>query len=179
FMRPRGLGSKATEKPTGMELFGADWREAFLALHLNRPLLGQRTMDVVSVLKALRQEHGEPPIHLVGTGRCGPIVLHAAAFDDKVNEITLYKGLVAWQTIVEEKISVGQLAQVIPGALAVYDLPNLAASLTPRSLTIIAPVRADGTPRNDACTQRIYYHVRAASHQAQGAEHLRIRLSNR
>ncbi len=31
---------------------GADWKEAFLSLHLGRPLLGQRVGDLLSVIAA-------------------------------------------------------------------------------------------------------------------------------
>lgn len=168
-MSPRGMGGTAKDKPTGMNTVGRDWKEAFLALHLNRPLLGQRAFDVLSVLAALRQESGNPVVQLIGVGRCGPIVLHAAAFDAQVNRVTLYRSLAAWELIPQEKVSVGQLANVVPGALAAYDLPELAALLAPRSLEIVLPTRSDGTPCDAQLAGSVYRSVEEAYRYARAA----------
>ena len=47
----RGMGETSPGKaPAWGTMFGADVKEAFLALHLNRPLLGQRVQDLLAVL---------------------------------------------------------------------------------------------------------------------------------
>ncbi|MCS7160640.1 MAG: prolyl oligopeptidase family serine peptidase, partial [Gemmatales bacterium] len=173
-MTPRGLGEKPIEKPTGMGLIGPDWKEAFLALHLNRPLLGQRAFDVVSVLGAIRRDYGDQPVHLVGVARCGPVVLHAAAFDNKVDKITIFNSLASWEMISRERISIGQLANVVPGALAIYDLPELAASLAPRRLAIVAPVHADGSLCDAQLAERVYRGVAETYRQAQAASRFQL-----
>lgn len=138
----RGMGETAPAGKGSHGPFGADWKEAFLALHLDRPLLGQRVFDLRSVLRAT----GAKEVHLVGVGAAGPIALHAAALDERAKELTLEKSLVSWSLLLEMGISQDQLANVIPGALRTYDLPDLAAMFAPRKLTIRDPVDALGRP---------------------------------
>jgi hypothetical protein len=75
-------------------------------------------------------------------------VLHAALLDDKglVKEVTLERSLTSWEDLVEQGISRGQLGGAVPGVLAVYDLPDLAARLAPRPVHIKSPVDASGQP---------------------------------
>jgi dienelactone hydrolase len=119
----RGLGETA---PAGKSAyFGADSKEAFLAMHLNRPLLGQRVLDVLSLLKTINSEN----VQIVGVGATGPVVLHAAALHGQIREITLENSLRSWLSVVQQPISYNHLTNVVPGVLKVYDLPDLERSL--------------------------------------------------
>jgi hypothetical protein len=158
---PRGLGE--TEPGTGSERrgspFGRDVKEAFLSLHLARPLLGQRVADVLTVLEGLRTESGSPGMfQVVGVGVAGPIALHAALLDQAglIGSVVLERSLVSWADVVEKGISRNQLGSVVPGALEVYDLPNLAARLAPRPLQVRSPVDAMGQPVAQAQLERAY-----------------------
>src|SRR5207302_691270 len=121
----RGMGETApgvakVKKPS---YFGVDSKEAFLALHLNRPLLGQRVYDVLAVLEALAREKRAGEFRLVGVGSAGPIALHAAALDPRIKAVTLEQALVSWSAVVKTPVTYNQLTNVVPGALKVYDLP--------------------------------------------------------
>lgn len=122
----RGLGETAPgvagKKPG---YFGVDQKEAMLALHLNRPLLGQRVLDVLSLMNMIKSDH----VEIVGVGTTGPAALHAAALDSRIREVTLENSLKSWQSVVENSISQNQLTNVVPGVLTVYDLPELEQSL--------------------------------------------------
>jgi dienelactone hydrolase/pimeloyl-ACP methyl ester carboxylesterase len=148
----RGIGETA----------GAEFKEAFLSMHLARPLLGQRARDVLAIAK-------DKGLHAVGIGSAAPIVLHAAALDDGIAAVTLEGGVVSWSSVVRIPLSKGQLANVVPGALAVYDLPDLAAAMAPRPLTIRNAVDAAGRPVTQAELEEIYSAARAA-YRAAGAE---------
>ena len=54
----RGLGETSpTPAPQGRESpFGPDWREAFMALSMDKPLLGQRAAELLNVLETLAVE---------------------------------------------------------------------------------------------------------------------------
>jgi cephalosporin-C deacetylase-like acetyl esterase len=126
----RGLGETG---PAGKSVyFGADYKEAFLALHLNRPLLGQRVLDVLSLLKALNSDN----VQIVGAGTTGPVVLHAAALNERIREVTLENSLRSWLGVVQQPISYNQLTNAVPGVLKVYDLPDLERSLAPRKSVV-------------------------------------------
>jgi dienelactone hydrolase len=147
---PRGMG----ETDPGAESrrdwpFGSDWKEACMGIHLARPLLGQRVVDVLSVLEGLKTEYGGVArFYLVGVGAAGPVILHAALLDEEgsVAGVTLERSLTSWEDLVKQGLSRDQLGNVVPGALRVYDLPELAARLAPRRVHVWEPVDASGRP---------------------------------
>jgi cephalosporin-C deacetylase-like acetyl esterase len=135
----RGLGETAPAPlPAKVPYFGVDFKESFLALHLNRPLLGQRVLDVLAVLRAAGQEE----VQVVGAGLCGPVALHAAALEPTIRQLELEGSLVSWANVAHTPITFNQLSGVVPGVLKVYDLPEIAATVAPRPLTIRAPLDA-------------------------------------
>jgi cephalosporin-C deacetylase-like acetyl esterase len=126
----RGLGE--TAPATKSAYFGADSKEAFLAMHLNRPLLGQRVLDVLSLLKTINSEN----VQIVGVGTTGPVALHAAALNGQIRDVTLENSLRSWLSVVQQPVSYNQLTNVVPGVLKVYDLPELERALAPRPVTV-------------------------------------------
>jgi cephalosporin-C deacetylase-like acetyl esterase len=141
----RGMGETSPGKPMSKpSFFGNDFKEAFLALHLNRPLLGQRVHDLLWVVDFFAKWTDK--IEVIAVGSAGPIALHAAAMDSRISRLTLEKSLISWQNVVDTPISYNQLASVVPGALRVYDLPDLALMIAPRPLTIRGAVDARGRP---------------------------------
>jgi murein DD-endopeptidase MepM/ murein hydrolase activator NlpD/cephalosporin-C deacetylase-like acetyl esterase len=144
----RGMGETA---PTAKSPFGADWKEAFLGLHLGRPLLGQRVRDLLSVIAAMEDRTGNlrvpgsHSLHLEAYGTACPIALHAALLP-AITSVGLNGMTISWSDVARAPVSRDQLANVVPGALAFYDLPNLAAMIAPRELRITAMVDAAGLP---------------------------------
>ncbi len=149
----RGLGETA----------GSDFKESFLSFHLNRPLLAQRLQDLLQIVQNAKQ------VRVVGTGTAAPAVLHAAALEDMIVDVTLEGMVVSWASVARTPMSKGQLSNVVPGALKGYDLPDVAAAIAPRPLTIRNPVDAAGKPVSQAELEQIYAPARAA-YKAAGAE---------
>ncbi|MGO9470116.1 MAG: metalloendopeptidase, partial [Isosphaeraceae bacterium] len=160
---PRGMG-ETTPDPGGDRSpspFGPDWREAFLALHLNRPLLARRVADVLTVLESLAAEPGanrDAGFEVVGFGPAGLVVLHAALLDERgmIKKMQVERSLVSWSDVIDRKVSRNQLASVVPGVLFLYDLPDLAARLAPLPLAIHDAVDAMGTPVSQATLEQVY-----------------------
>jgi pimeloyl-ACP methyl ester carboxylesterase len=146
----RGLGE--TVPLSKSAYFGKDFNESFLGLLLDRPLLGQRVLDVLAVVRAA----GRDEVHVFAEGVTGPIALHAAALDPTIRQITLDHSLVSWSNVAHTPISKDQLSSVVPGVLAIYDLPDVAAMLAPRPLRLRGTVDAAG--RSVALTElaRVY-----------------------
>jgi dienelactone hydrolase/pimeloyl-ACP methyl ester carboxylesterase len=163
----RGMGETQPDgKRIGWERWlNSDWRESFLGVHLNRPLLGQRVYDVLSVVGTLDPSKA---VHAIGVGAGAPIVLHAAALDVRIGEVTLEGGVISWSVVARTAVTINQLTNVVPGALKVYDLPDLAAALAPRPLTIVNAVDAAGRPVTQAELEEAYAGARAA-YKAAGA----------
>jgi dienelactone hydrolase len=150
----RGMGETA----------GSDFKESFLGMHLNRPLLGLRTLDLLSVVSDMGQE-----VDLLGQGAAAPVALHAAVFEPRAVRITLEGMVVSWSKVATTPQAKNQLANVVPGALEAYDLPDLAGFLAPRPLTIRNPVDAQGNPISQAELEEVYAPVRER-YRAAGAE---------
>ncbi len=145
----RGL-SNSVRKPASEE------REAFLALHVNRPLVGQRVLDLLSIVEYLGKK-----VNLTARGPAGVAALHAAALDSRIESLTIEGSLLSWSSVVRTPMSKGQLPNVVPGVLVWYDLPDLAALIAPRPLTIRAPLDAAGKPVTQEELERTYAAARA------------------
>jgi cephalosporin-C deacetylase-like acetyl esterase len=169
----RGMGetspSAPSEKPS---FFGADFKETYLALHVNRPLLGQRVFDLLAI--AGRLGTTDKPLAIVGVGSAGPVVLHAAALDARLAAITVENSVLSWAAVVRSPISYNQLTNVVPGALKSYDLPDLATLIAPRPLLIHAV-----DPKAQSVTQdvldRTYASCRKAYESKGAANSLTLR----
>jgi hypothetical protein len=139
-----GEGTQERSSP-----FGLDWREAFLGLSMNKPLLGLRAavlLNVLMTLNDLPDQRRRSGFHVVGLGTAGPVVLHAALLDQEglIKKVSLQRSLVSWSNIVEKGMSRDQLASVVPGALKRYDLPDLVARLAPLPVEVVQSVDAEG-----------------------------------
>jgi len=77
----RGWGETAPTKPK--KYWHNEYPISYLGVHLGRPLLGQRTEDVLAALGVLagRKEIDAGSIRIVGVEGGGPVALHAAALD--------------------------------------------------------------------------------------------------
>lgn len=171
----RGFGWTSPKKDKGgmVKYFGPEWQEASLSLHLAQPLLGQRVFDCLQAV-GLKKHEGEFPIERViyAVGATGPAVLHAALFSENIKQVTIENSVASWEDVVHTPISVNQFANVVPGALAYYDLPDLAAMIAPRPLTIKGALNAAGNPVGQEQLEKVYQKARAAYEKAGAAKNL-------
>jgi dienelactone hydrolase len=141
----RGTGETVPAGRTGP--FGADTREAFLGLHLNRPLLGQRVYDLLAVIAQMAEGMAEGDgVSVEASGPAAVIALHAAALEPRITSLKLSQMTTSWADVVQATSTREQLGNVVPGALAYYDLPDLARLIAPRALAIHAPCDPAGGP---------------------------------
>jgi len=126
--------------------FGGDFASSMLAIHLNRPLVGQRAEDVIAAVMwlATRDDVDPEAIEVVGVKHAGPVVLHAAAFEPRIRAVTTIRSIRSWSDVVEEPAGKNQLQNVVPFALHAYDLPDLVQTIAPRKVTIIDSVNPRG-----------------------------------
>jgi cephalosporin-C deacetylase-like acetyl esterase len=174
----RGLGETAPAPPSAKPgHFGNTWRESFLSLHLNRPLLGQRVYDLLSVIEFIEQKVGKhlSGIELIGTGNCGPIALHAAALEPRIKKVTLEQPLVSWSAVTRLPLNYDQMANAVPNALSAYDLPDLAALIAPRPLTLLAPVDPARKPATEKEVEVAWKAARAIYEEKKAGGQLSIK----
>ncbi len=170
----RGLGETAPAPwPTKMPYFGVDFKESFLGLLLDRPLLGQRVLDVLAVLRTTGREE----FHVVGEGVTTPVAVHATALEPSIRAVTLDRPLLSWSNVAHTPVSFNQLSSVLPGVLGVYDLPELTATLAPRTVIIREPTdaalravsRETAAQAYGVCTAEYAKHSAAKHFQLQSA----------
>lgn len=148
----RGMGYTSPEKSDrGFPAqFGPDWKEAFLGIHLNRPLLGQRVDELQQMVDWFaKKTNGK--IHVMAIGHYGPIALHAAALNSNIGMVTTQNSIISWSDVVRSPITKGQLANVVPGALQYYDLPDLVRLIGEDHVVILD----SATPRGDIISTRV------------------------
>jgi dienelactone hydrolase len=142
------IGETRSGKPGG--LFGSEFKTYFLAYHLGKSFVGMRTEDILAsarVLREYRKRANPYRIHLIAVGEPGPAALHAAALEPEMfASLTLRRSLVSWTNVVHTPETRNQLVNAVHGALRVYDLPDLLATLPEDSVTIEEPVDAAGEP---------------------------------
>jgi dienelactone hydrolase len=118
--------------------YGSDY---FLAAHsamLGRPYLGQKTFDVLRVLAWLRDQ-GHEEIHLAGRGWGALPAAFAALLDERVGEVTLKNALSSYAAVAETEDYRWPYAQLLPGVLRRFDLPDVYQALAARSFRQLDP----------------------------------------
>jgi dienelactone hydrolase len=171
----RGLGETAPGKSAKKAgPLGNDANEAFLGLHLNRPLLGQRVVDLLAVVRQVetQQSGAKRQLHVIGVGSAAPVVLHAAALEPALQSVALEGCVISWTNVAQTPLTVNQLTNVVPGALKTYDLPDLAAALAPRPLTLSKVANARGELASQSDVDAAYASARAAYQQHQAGAKL-------
>ena len=140
----RGIG-EMRDKGSNAKYHSHDHRTSTVAIHIGRPLLGQRVEDILTTVEYLRSQMGEEginphvsPVHLIGTAAMTPLVLHAAALDLGINTVELRYPMVKSyiSDLVAKPLHKEMAGLVVPGALKMYDLPDLVNFLGDR-LTLI------------------------------------------
>ena len=123
------------------ETHGSDAKDAFTAYLLGRSYVGMRAEDILVCARFLQQKQ-KKPADLIAVGHVGVPALHAAALEpDLFASVRLIRAMTCWSNIIESGVSGNQMVNTVHGALTLYDLPDLAASLGDK-LTVEQPLDA-------------------------------------
>jgi hypothetical protein len=146
----RGLGLTAPRFPRDGPRFnggGLSERYAWAGLSLGQPVISQRVWDIFRGIDYLagRADVDPKQIRVLGAGGAGLAALLAVALDDRPRSLLLQQTLVSYASILEsEDYSLG-LEWFLPGILRHFDLPDLAATLSPRPCWILNAVDPSGS----------------------------------
>ncbi|TGE23433.1 alpha/beta hydrolase family protein [Hymenobacter metallicola] len=133
----RGLGESADpEQFNDKKYYNREYRNALTALHVGQPLLGQRVVDVFMLLGFMQQEPRlqTAAVELCATGQAAPVALHAAVLAPAIAKVWVSSPVTSFHQILEQPTGKDWYSVVVPGVLAHYDLPDLAAALGPQRL---------------------------------------------
>ena len=96
-------------------------------------------------------------------------LLHEAVVDERIKELALDAMLVSYESVVTHRIHRNIYESLVPGALKVYDLPDLVAAMAPRPVWIVDAVDPVGQPVGVEDVRRDYSRSLEA-YQAVGAQ---------
>ncbi|MCY2974220.1 MAG: prolyl oligopeptidase family serine peptidase [Planctomycetota bacterium] len=126
--QPDTCGPKSFLKPYGSEYF-----YAIHGLMLDRPLLGQKTWDVLRVLQWM-ESAGYQQVHLAARGRGTLPATFAGLLSNVVNQITLKQSLDSFSTIAQTEYYQAPLVSILPNVLSYFDLPECYRALQNKQL---------------------------------------------
>ena len=122
----RGIGESQPDT-CGPNMFlnpyGSDYFYAIHGLMLDRPYVGQKTLDVLRVLDWLA-EIGHREIHVVGRGWGALPATFAAMLTDNVSRVTLKNALTSYHDIATSESYDWPLSTLARGVLGRFDLPD-------------------------------------------------------
>ncbi len=144
----RGIGESRPDTCDENSYFAPYGSDFFYAIHsimLDRPYIGQRTLDVLGVIDWLH-EAGHDEVHLVGRGWGALPATFAAVLSDRVTQVTLKNALTSYSDVAESKNYAWPLSTFVPNILASFDLPDCYRTLEAKHLRQIEPCDADAKP---------------------------------
>ncbi|VTT99700.1 Uncharacterized protein OS=Chthoniobacter flavus Ellin428 GN=CfE428DRAFT_1820 PE=4 SV=1: AXE1 [Gemmataceae bacterium] len=146
-MDVRGVGESRPDTCGGTNQFltpyGSDYFYAIHGIMLDRPYVGQKTLDVLRVLAWLT-DIGHKEIHLVAKGWGAIPATFAAVISDAVKQVTLKNSLTSYRDVAMTETYNWPLSSFVPGVLSAFDLPDCYKVLEAKGLNQIEPVGANG-----------------------------------
>jgi cephalosporin-C deacetylase-like acetyl esterase len=109
---------------------------AFASLILGRSLLGQRTTDILAYVRALSAAYPGKELVLAAREKMTVPALCAAALETKVGKVYLARHMMSWRNVAEAETSAVPTANLVPGAILLTDLPEIARSIAPRQVVM-------------------------------------------
>ena len=128
------------------------------ALNTGLSMFGLRTFNVLRALEYLRGRFdvNKDAVSVIGVGRGGLWGLYAAALDNCVSHCVLLRALDSYKSLTLRRRHNHHFSLYLPGCLKEFDLPQVAACLAPRALTIVNPVNSRKERLQAADVQREY-----------------------
>lgn len=130
FADVRGVGEMLDPHQYNLtKYWNSEYRCAVLGLHENRPLMGQRVIDIHTLVNFCSTDSklAGRSINIVADGLYGPVLMHAAVLDSRISHVTLSRSLKTWRSYLENPTQYDMYTNVLKGALLYYDLPDLIA----------------------------------------------------
>lgn len=124
----RGLGE--TTDPafyTDAKYWNREYRNAMVSMHIGRPIMGQRVVDILTLLDFCSEHEflKGHSIRVYADGIYGPAVIHAAYLDERIAGAEITRSVKTWKDYMETPMQREMYSNVLYGVLKYYDLPDL------------------------------------------------------
>jgi len=145
----RGTGATRQRNQQGAPApVGRDYVDVYSAYMLGRSYVGIQTEDVLTAVHEALRRSEATQVDLLATGGVSVPALHAAFSNpDAFRSVSLENMVASWDSVVRADKTYGQFMNAVHGALQIYDLPDLVASLG-SAITIRNPTEPTGVVRN-------------------------------
>jgi hypothetical protein len=122
----------------------------FTAMLTGTSIVGIQSADVARLVRTFKSFHGIKNVYGIAQKQMSPVLLHAAAFEPGFDQIALISPYSSYRSMVMlPRYEKRFLHSTVPGAIGVYDLPDLAAALAPKKLLIAGPTDGNGEINSD------------------------------
>jgi hypothetical protein len=174
---PAGIGETAPRWGSYSEAWFGQDKVTWLALMVGKPLVGLRMNDILRGLDVLSERNLLPGNQAFGFGRglVAADLLHAAAVDTRIRGVVLQDNLLSLRSLADTPIQRQIFEAVVPGALGVYDYPDLAAAVAPRPVWIVNAKSPMGQPLTVSEMQAAYRYTAEAYSTAGASNLLQVR----
>lgn len=116
---------------------GISYNMWFTSIIIGRSIVGIRAGDVIRLRMLLHKRNGINEIYGLARKEMTPVMLYASAFDTEISHVALIEPYSSYSSVVMNRFYYpGFVQNLVPGALTAYDLPDLAATLSPRKLML-------------------------------------------
>ena len=147
-MDVRGVGDLEPQFSPGSapyeRLHQGEEEYAWASLILGHSLLGQRTADLVAMVRALGAAYPAASIAVAAREKMTVPALCAAALEPRIAKLYLARHMVSWRSLVEAETFTQPFANFVPGVLRATDLPEIARRIAPRPVVVAGAVDASG-----------------------------------
>lgn len=157
-------------------LFSVETAMTYMAWFMDRSLFGMRVQDVVRSVDYMlsRADVEKSGVQAIGRGEGALWVLFAAALDPRIQSIVAERGLVSYDSLTKVDRYRHSAGIFIRDVLKHFDLPQVAASVAPRRLTLLSPLDPMKNPVALPEAEQVYHTARRAYQVAGAADRLRI-----
>ena len=153
---------------------GASHNLWYAAMLTGRSITGVRAGDVSMLTRVLKGSGNFREITGFARQTMTPVLLHSAVMSKEISSMILLQPCSSLASIVSERFYDPFLIQgTVPGALLVYDLPDLEAAFAPRKLLIAGSVDGTGNSSGARISKDLDI-VRAEYQKQNAAERLKI-----
>ncbi|UOQ68925.1 alpha/beta hydrolase family protein [Hymenobacter volaticus] len=104
-----------------------EYRNAMLGLHIGAPVMGQRVLDIESLLDFITTDPNLKghPVKLIANGLYGPAAVHAAYLDQRISSTEISRSVKSFQQLLQNPMQNDAYSNVLYGVLKYYDLQDL------------------------------------------------------
>ena len=136
----RGMGeTEDRAELNDPKYYNREYRNAMLALHIGRPLIGQRLIDVQTTLEFIEENEQlrNLQVEVNASGIAALPAIYAALLNDKIGHLNLYGLIRSFRNILENPAGKNWYSYVIPAVVKYYDLPDILQILGKARVTIV------------------------------------------